>query len=102
MTQDKMKAHTAKAFLVTCMDFRLFNDTARIMKQKGYDEAGIATKTGLNPYYLRKKYIPQAAKFQLAQLKASVQACIQADEDVKTGKLSDTLSVELIIISLSK
>lgn len=72
------------------------------MKQKGYDEAGIATKTGLNPYYLRKKYIPQAAKFQLAQLKASVQACIQADEDVKTGKLSDTLSVELIIISLSK
>ena len=75
---------------------------AKEMKQKGYDEAGIATKTGLNPQYLRRKYIPQAAKFQLAQLKASVQACIQADEDVKTGKLSDTLSVELIIISLSK
>ena len=37
MTQDKMKAHTAKAFLVTCMDFRLFNDTTRIMKEKGYD-----------------------------------------------------------------
>ena len=34
MTQDKMKAHTAKAFRVTCMDFRLFNDTTRIMKEK--------------------------------------------------------------------
>ena len=37
MTQNKMTAHTAKAFLVTCMDFRLFNDTNRILKEKGYD-----------------------------------------------------------------
>lgn len=71
------------------------------MKMKGYDEASIASKTGLNPYFLKKKYIPQAAKFHISQLKSSVEACLQAEEDVKTGKIADVLSVELIIISLS-
>lgn len=71
------------------------------MKQKGYAEADIASKTGLNPYYVKKKYIPQAAKFKLEQLKRNVNACVQADEDVKSGKMTDLLSVELIIISLS-
>lgn len=73
----------------------------RQMKQKGYDEATIASKTGLNPYFLKKKYLPQASRFQIDQLKAAVNACVQADEDVKTGRVSDLLSVELIIVSLS-
>ena len=37
LTQDKMKAHDAKAFLVTCMDFRFINDEMSHMKEKGYD-----------------------------------------------------------------
>lgn len=37
MTQNKLTAHNAKAFLVTCMDFRLFNDTNKHLKSKGYD-----------------------------------------------------------------
>ena len=37
LTQDKMMAHTAKALLVTCMDFRFINDEASHMKDKGYD-----------------------------------------------------------------
>lgn len=72
------------------------------MKQLRYDEAEIASKTGLNAYFLRKKYIPQASRFQTEQLKMALKACAQADEDVKTGKLTDQLSVELIIISLSQ
>ena len=32
-----MMAHTAKALLVTCMDFRFINDEASHMKDKGYD-----------------------------------------------------------------
>ena len=34
--QDKMKAHDAKAFLVTCMDFRFINDEVAYMTEKGY------------------------------------------------------------------
>ena len=37
LTQNKLTAHHAKAFLVTCMDFRLFNDTNRILKERGYN-----------------------------------------------------------------
>ena len=36
-TQDKMHAHNAKAFLVTCMDFRFINDEVGHMVDKGYD-----------------------------------------------------------------
>ena len=32
-----MIAHNAKAFLVTCMDFRFINDEITHMQEKGYD-----------------------------------------------------------------
>lgn len=73
----------------------------REMKSKGYEEAAIAQKTGLNPYFLKKKYLPQSSHFSPEQLQKALQACVQAEEDVKTGKVSDLLSVELIIVSLS-
>ena len=71
------------------------------MKQKGYPESEIAKQTGLNPYYLKKKYIPQAAQFPLSKLEEALRACVDAEEGVKTGKMPDTLSVELIIVGLS-
>ena len=37
LTQNKLTAHHAKAFVVTCMDFRLFNDTNRHLKERGYN-----------------------------------------------------------------
>ena len=37
LTQNKMTAHNAKAFLVTCMDFRFVNDEMNHMIDKGYD-----------------------------------------------------------------
>ena len=37
LTQDKRHAHDAKAFLVTCMDFRFINDEVDHMIDKGYD-----------------------------------------------------------------
>ena len=35
-------------------------------------------------------------------MKTAVQDCVQAEEDVKTGKIADTLSVELLILKYSK
>ena len=45
------------------------------MRQKGYPEADIAKQTGLNAYYLKKKYIPQAAQFQISQLETALRKC---------------------------
>ncbi|MCM1184057.1 MAG: DNA polymerase III subunit delta [Roseburia sp.] len=72
------------------------------MRQKGYPEAAIAERTGINAYILKKKYIPQAAQFQLPELETALRECVAAEERVKTGRMSDTLSVELIIVGLSK
>lgn len=83
---------------------RQFNMLLQVkeMKQKGYQESEIASQTGLNPYYLKKKYMPQAAQFKTAQLTEALRACVEAEESVKTGRMSDILSVELIIVDLSK
>ncbi len=82
---------------------RQFNTLLQVkeMKTKGYHESDIAKQTGLNPYYLKKKYIPQAAQFKQAQLETALKACVEAEEAVKTGRMPDLLSVELIIVSLS-
>ena len=82
---------------------RQFNMLLQVkeMKQKGYPETEIAQKTGLNAYFLKKKYIPQAAQFKLHRLEAALRECVEAEERVKTGKMSDILSVELIIVGLS-
>lgn len=82
---------------------RQFNMLLQVkeMKMKGYQEQTIATQTGLNAYFLKKKYIPQASKFKLEQLQQALIACVEAEEAVKTGNMTDILSVELIIVSLS-
>lgn len=71
------------------------------MKQKGYDAATIAQKTGLRAGFIVNKYISQAGRFKMEQLRDALQACVEADEAVKTGKMSDLMSVELIIVRYS-
>lgn len=82
---------------------RQFNMLLQVkeLKARGYQEQDIAERTGLNPYFLKKKYIPQSAQFKQPQLEAALRACVEAEEGVKTGRMSDILSVELIIVGLS-
>lgn len=82
---------------------RQFNMLLQVkeMKLKGYQESMIASQTGLNPYFLKKKYVPQAAQFKLPQLEEALRACVEAEENVKTGRMPDILSVEMIIVGLS-
>ncbi|MBQ7943671.1 MAG: DNA polymerase III subunit delta [Lachnospiraceae bacterium] len=71
------------------------------MKLKGYDATTIAQKTGLRAGFIVNKYISQAGRFKMEQLRETMQACVEADEAVKTGKMSDLMSVELIIVRYS-
>lgn len=73
----------------------------REMKQRGYDAAAIAQKTGLRAGFITNKYIAQAAKFQVPQLKDALKACVEAEEAVKTGRMPEIMSVELIIVRYS-
>lgn len=70
------------------------------LKKKGYDNKTISSKTGLHSF-LVGKYAAQAAKFRTAALKTAVADCVEAEEAVKTGRMSDRMSVELLIVRYS-
>lgn len=71
------------------------------LKKKGYDDRKIGEKTGLHGFIV-KKYVQQAARFTKEELKEALTACVEADEAVKTGKMNDVMSVELLIIRYSR
>ena len=56
---------------------------------------------GLQSFVVRN-YIPMSRQYAAEELKAAVNDCVQMEEDVKTGKISDLLSVELLITKYSR
>lgn len=70
------------------------------LKKKGYDNKTISAKTGLHGF-LVGKYAAQAGKFRTADLKKAVADCVEAEEAVKTGRMNDRMSVELLIVRYS-
>lgn len=70
----------------------------RDMTGKGFDQKQMAAKAGV-PEFTVRKYLGQARSFSAAQLKNIVRACVQTDENIKTGQMADQLAVELLIIS---
>ena len=70
------------------------------LKKKGYSQQIIAEKTGLHGFVVGK-YEKQAARFKSAELREALEACVEADENVKTGKMNDVMSVEILICKYS-
>lgn len=69
------------------------------MKNKGYDNKAIASAVGVPPF-VAGKYVAQAGRFKSSQLKEAVKQCVEAEEAVKTGRMNDMMSVELLIVSV--
>ena len=67
---------------------------------KNYSVQRIAEKTGLRDWVV-KRLADSVRKFSMEDLKKCLEACAQADEDVKSGNLTDILSVEVLIVSCS-
>lgn len=70
------------------------------LRKKGYSQPVIAEKTGLHGFIVGK-YEKQAVKFKTAELREALEACVEADENVKTGKMNDVMSVEILICKYS-
>lgn len=85
-------------FLIT----RQFNLLLQVkeLKNKGYDANTIGEKVGLAGFIARK-YVAQAAKFKEADLRRALTDCVEAEEAVKTGRMNDVMSVELLIVKYS-
>lgn len=71
------------------------------LADKGFDYKYMAGKAGV-PEFAVRKYIGQARKFSSQQLRMAVEDGVRSDEDVKTGRLTDQLAVELLIMKYSR
>ena len=69
------------------------------MKSRGYDNKAIGSKIGVPPF-IAGKYVTQASKFKTSDLKRAVTQCVEAEEAVKTGRMNDMMSVEVLIVSV--
>lgn len=71
------------------------------LRLKGLDNSRIAERTKQKDFVV-KKQANQASRFSEENLKAAVEKCVQAEQDVKTGIMNDRLAVEMIILSVLK
>lgn len=69
------------------------------MKNKGVSSKEMASAVGV-PAFALNKYIAQAGKFKSVTLKNAVLKCVDAEEAVKTGRMNDVMSVEMLIMSV--
>ncbi len=74
--------------------------TIKDLRNHGYDKRKIADKTELKPFIV-DKYLAQAGKFSVSMLKAALEDCVEFDEAVKTGKMTDRLCVEVLLVKYS-
>jgi DNA polymerase-3 subunit delta len=81
---------------------RQFNMLLQVkeLKNKGCDVNTIGERVGLAGFIARK-YVAQAAKFKESELRQAVKDCVEAEEAVKTGRMNDIMSVELLIVQYS-
>ncbi len=77
---------------------RQFNQLLQVkeLANKGCDRKTIATKVKVPPF-AAGKLMTQAKAFSRTQILSCVEMCVESEEAVKTGRLSDRLAVELLI-----
>ena len=69
------------------------------LKARGFDNRTIGSKIGTAPF-IAGKYLSQASRFRASVLRNAVEKCVEAEEAVKTGKMNDVMSVEILILSV--
>ncbi len=70
------------------------------LKGKGYQNKAIGEKVGL-PGFIAGKYVTQASRFKTREIRDALEACVAAEEAIKTGRMNDNISVEMLIIQYS-
>ncbi len=78
---------------------RQYNQLLQIkeLKDLGYDMKGISEKSGIQSFVV-KKSLGLLGRYSVKMLRQAVDDFVEAEEAVKTGRLDDVLSVELLIV----
>ena len=72
----------------------------RELRKAGEPGEEIAKRTGLSAWIIKKNYRPVIGKMDAGRLEQSLQYCLQADQDYKSGKIDAGIAVEMTIIRL--
>ena len=72
---------------------------AKELKSRGYDNRTVGAKLGVAPF-IAGKYLTQASRFSSTVLQKAVQQCVEAEEAIKSGRMNDMMSVEILIMSV--
>ena len=77
---------------------RQFNQLLQVkeLAAQGNDKSKIASKIKVPPF-VAGKLMAQAKAFSKEQILSYVELCVESEEAVKTGRLSDRMAVELLI-----
>lgn len=94
-----LKEPPMKIMYLISRQFTILLEVKELM-QKGYNYQAISEKTGYRDFAV-KRYQSQARQFATETLKSALYNCAAMEEAVKTGKLNDSISVELLIVRYS-
>lgn len=72
----------------------------RDSKKKGLSESTIASNWGMRDFVVRN-ILSQSRNYDLNQVRWAFELGVQTDQDIKEGRITDQLAVELLILELS-
>lgn len=95
-------SHKETPYGILALISRQFNMMLQVkeLRSMGYGSGQIAQKMGIAPF-IEKKYEQQAAGFGMEKLRRALEACVEADENVKIKSFDAKMCVELLIIEFS-
>lgn len=99
---DLRKQQTPPQVILALM-IRNYNQLLQVgeLDARGTSADEIATALHANPWAMRKRILPEARRYSPAEMRTALQDCIQTDQDYKSGRISDQLGVEALIVRRS-
>lgn len=94
-----LKEPPMRILFLLVRQFKLLLEVKELDK-RGYAKKDIATMVGIMPFVVGK-YQEQAKTFRRSMLREIIEYGVDLEESVKTGRLNDTLAVELFIMKYS-
>ena len=94
-----LKEPPMRILFLMVRQFRILMEVSE-MSRRGYGKKEISGHVKIPPFAVGK-YLAQAQKFSIRKLRQILEDCAGTEEEVKTGKLADTMAVELLIMQYS-
>ena len=95
-----LKEPPMRILFLLVRQYQIFIPCTQSLQKKGYGKKEIAAKAGLHPF-AAGKYMEQTRYFKSEELRAVLEESADLEERVKTGRLTDTLAVELFLVKCS-